>query len=220
MNRIILIIFICLLSLPALAHGQEFLFNWEGDSFVPGFYQGRRMPTDNSSLKMSFELIENDRLLNIKGKKVEWYVDGKLSQKGVGLQRITANQFNVSRSDIFVRVLIKNFKGGNLEKSFIIPKTIPKVIIERNFINNTISAGISIIKAWPLFFNIDDLSDLNFNWFSNNIKHSGEDVERPNVLELDIPTDNGQFSVNLNINVVNNKNISESAIKKINLTIK
>ncbi len=220
MNRIILIIFICLLSLPALAQGQEFLFNWEGGSFVPGFYQGKIMPTDGSSLNMSFELIEGGRLLNVKNKLIEWHIDGKLFQKGVGLQKITANKFNVSRSNIFVRVLIKNIEGGNLEKSFIIPKVIPKVIIERNFMNHTIPAGISIIKAWPLFFNIGNLSDLNFNWLSNNIKHSGKDVKRPNILELDIPTNNSPTSVNLNINVINNKNIGEVAIKKINLTIK
>jgi hypothetical protein len=220
MNRIILIIFICLLSLPALAHGQEFLFNWEGNSFVPGFYQGKRMVTDNSSLKMSFEVIENNRLININNKGVEWYVDGKLAQKGLGLQKITTNGFDVSRSDISVRVLIKNYRGNNLEKNFIIPKVIPKVVIERNFINNTVLAGVNIIKAWPLFFNVISLQDLTINWFSNNTRQSGQDVENPNVLELDIPVDNRRSTLYLSTTVINNNNISERAVKKTSLIIK
>ena len=220
MNRIILIIFICLLSLPALAHGQEFLFNWEGDSFVPGFYQGKRMVTDNSSLKMSFEVIENNRLININNKGVEWYVDGKLAQKGLGLQKITTNGFDVSRSDISVRVLIKNYRGNNLEKNFIIPKVIPKVVIERNFINNTVLAGVNIIKAWPLFFNVISLQDLTINWFSNNTRQSGQDVENPNVLELDIPVDNRRSTLYLSTTVINKNNISERAVKKTSLIIK
>jgi len=220
MNRIILIIFICFLSLPALAHGQEFLFNWEGDSFVPGFYQGKRMVTDNSSLKMSFEVIENNRLININNKGVEWYVDGKLAQKGLGLQKITTNGFDVSRSDISVRVLIKNYRGNNLEKNFIIPKVIPKVVIERNFINNTVLAGVNIIKAWPLFFNVISLQDLTINWFSNNTRQSGQDVENPNVLELDIPVDNRRSTLYLSTTVINKNNISERAVKKTSLIIK
>lgn len=220
MNRIILIIFICLLSLPALAHGQEFLFNWEGNSFVPGFYQGKRMVTDNSSLKMSFEVIENNRLININNKGVEWYVDGKLAQKGLGLQKITTNGFDVSRSDISVRVLIKNYRGNNLEKNFIIPKVIPKVVIERNFINNTVLAGVNIIKAWPLFFNVISLQDLTINWFSNNTRQSGQDVENPNVLELDIPVDNRRSTLYLSTTVINKNNISERAVKKTSLIIK
>ena len=220
MNRIILIIFICLLSLPALAHGQELLFNWEGDSFVPGFYQGKRMVTDNSSLKMSFEVIENNRLININNKGVEWYVDGKLAQKGLGLQKITTNGFDVSRSDISVRVLIKNYRGNNLEKNFIIPKVIPKVVIERNFINNTVLAGVNIIKAWPLFFNVISLQDLTINWFSNNTRQSGQDVENPNVLELDIPVDNRRSTLYLSTTVINKNNISERAVKKTSLIIK
>jgi len=220
MNRIILIISICLLSLPALAYGQEFLFNWEGDSFVPGFYQGKRMVTDNSSLNMSFEVIENDRLVNINNKGVEWYVDGKLAQKGLGLQKITTNGFDVSRSDISVRVLIKNYRGNNLEKNFIIPKVIPKVVIERNFINNTVLAGVNIIKAWPLFFNVISLQDLTINWFSNNTRQSGQDVENPNVLELDIPVDNRRSTLYLSTTVINKNNISERAVKKTSLIIK
>ena len=220
MNRIILIIFICFLSLPALAHGQEFLFNWEGDSFVPGFYQGKRMVTDNSLLNMSFELIENDRLINVNNKGIEWYVDGKLAQKGIGLQKITTNGFDVSRSNISIRVLIKNYKGNNLEKNFVIPKVIPKVVIERNFINDIVLTGVNIIKAWPLFFNVINLQDLTINWFSNNTSQSGQDVESPNILELDIPADNRQSSLYLTTTVINNNNISERATKKINLIIR
>ena len=220
MNRIILIIFICSLSLPALAHGQEFLFNWEGDSFVPGFYQGKRMVTDNSLLNMSFELIENDRLINVNNKGIEWYVDGKLAQKGIGLQKITTNGFDVSRSNISIRVLIKNYKGNNLEKNFVIPKVIPKVVIERNFINDIVLTGVNIIKAWPLFFNVINLQDLTINWFSNNTSQSGQDVESPNILELDIPADNRQSSLYLTTTVINNNNISERATKKINLIIR
>ena len=220
MNRIILIIFICFLSLPALAHGQEFLFNWEGDSFVPGFYQGKRMVTDNSLLNMSFELIENDRLINVNNKGIEWYVDGKLAQKGLGLQKITTNGFDVSRSNISIRVLIKNYKGNNLEKNFVIPKVIPKVVIERNFINDIVLTGVNIIKAWPLFFNVINLQDLTINWFSNNTSQSGQDVESPNILELDIPADNRQSSLYLTTTVINNNNISERATKKINLIIR
>lgn len=176
-HKIFILILLLFLVLPAgqVFAEDEIIVSWKSDGFVPYFYQGKILPVKSGKITAGLELVSNDSLVNLDGKEIRWMVDRELITKGVGKKTVDFTVDNLTNDNILLRVIIKNFRGADLEKSVVIPVVRPEVVIDR------ISSEFKF-RAWPFFFNISE-EDLIFSWSANGRQADGA-KEKPFLLEL------------------------------------
>ena len=49
----------------SLAASPQFLVSWQVENYAPAWYQGKIFPVKDTPIVVSFELIENGRLVNL-----------------------------------------------------------------------------------------------------------------------------------------------------------
>ena len=51
------------------AASPQFLVNWQSKNFSPSWYQGKIFPTKDSTVEVSFELMDNNKIADLSKKK-------------------------------------------------------------------------------------------------------------------------------------------------------
>lgn len=182
----------------------ELIVTWKSNNYTPPGYQGRALPIDGSRIDMALELIDQGRVANLSGKEIRWLINDDELKSGVGLKNISfiANGF---RGDQEVEVTIMDYSGANLEKLITIPTVRPEIVI---------TGGPITFKALPYFFNIQNISQLRFNWSANGIRATGA-VDNPSVLQLQTPGSSGDYEIGLKVTTQNISRPLEIASKTI-----
>jgi hypothetical protein len=210
------LIFILLSLLPISASAMDFFVSWQADAYTPYFYQGKVLPTNNSNIITSFELLENGRPINLSQRQVRWYLDNELSQSGVGLKTIIFKINSLRRDSHQLRIVLPQYNNGNdLEKIFSIPIVSPEAIIDAPYVNGLLAGNTNLLRGLFYFFNIDSIKELVIDWFVNNRSVSpsslGEDI-------LGLPiSEFGGGIFNIGLGAKNKNNELEFASEKINL---
>ncbi len=178
------------LFFPAFAFAaSQFMVTWEADSYVPGWYSGKALPTRNSLIRVAFELIDNGKPVNLSKSIVRWYVNDELVRNEAHGLGITAYQFKTSDypgNETEVRISIPNYKGSSVDKILRIPVAHPEVIIQGGRMDGTLGRGETMFRGFPFFFNIRNLSNLRFAWTAANQGSEGSE-DSPWDFSLSIP---------------------------------
>ncbi len=185
---------------PASSSAQqapELMVTWQSNNYAPPAYQGKILPIDGSRIDMALELIDNGKIANLAAKEIRWLINGDELKSGFGLKNISfvADGF---QGDQEVEITIVDYNGVNLEKLITIPVVRPEVVI---------TGGPDIFRALPYFFNVRNLSQLQFIWSANGRPATGL-VENPDSLELDTAGISAGQDISINASVTNiNKRI-------------
>jgi len=202
----------------------DFLISWKATNYVPADYKGKILPSKNSPVQISFDVLDNGKFVNIANQQIEWYLNDSLIKSGAGLKSILFTP--ISNSNV-IEILIPNYndtkyKAAELSAVITIPLASPEVVINAPFPNKSISIGDSSFQVLPYFFNINTINQLKIDWDVDGTKNSGQ-ANRQDILNL-TTTSQGQAAVGTNIGikafVQNILNQFEFAQNYINLNIK
>ena len=214
----------CFLTAVSQINAQtapEFIVSWKAGSFAPSDYSGKIFPTKNTLVEIGFDLIDENKFVNLSNYTIYWFLDGKLIKKGKGLKGIDFKTTQLN-NDHLARITIVNYKGNDLDKTVLIPVVSPEVVINLPYPNNEpVKEGQIIFQALAYFFNVSKLTDLNFDWSMDNQKISKGKVVRPDILNLEINSNNAPSpTFNLSVTVKNILENFEMATNFKNLKIK
>ncbi len=201
----------------------RFLTTWRSQNYAPSWYQGKILATKGSWMYVSFDLIENGRIVDLSKNKVRWYVNDKLKRNeddGLGIKNFYFGVDNYANDDINVRIVIVDYAGEQIGETIIIPLASPETVIGAPYSNRQLPNGTNIFNVYPFFFNIDDLSKLSFDWTVNG--QSAESASgSADILKLNI--DNlapSGFGINIQAIIKNLADEMEFASSQIKLDVK
>ncbi|MDO8442690.1 MAG: hypothetical protein Q7S81_00260 [bacterium] len=203
----------------------EFLVSWRAINFVPPDYQGKIVPSKNSIIEISFDLLDNGKFVDVSKQQINWNVDRDSFKSGVGLKSIITTFDKVSTK--LVEIELPNYSdkiygGAYLNKFVNIPAVSPEVVINAPYPNKTIGVKQNAFQAVPYFFGISSLGQLNFGWEVDGQKMEN-DPNYPSILALDLTSQGSPESganILIKVLVKNITDLFEFAAKTINLNIK
>ncbi len=206
--------FLFSVSLTAAQTASQVLITWQAQSFVPAEYSGKILPTPSTNIKVSLEVIKENKIQDLSKINIRWYLDAKLLTQGLGLKETSFIVNKGATYSHFVRAVIMDKQEVSGTADILI--TNPKIVIKTPTpAINAVPLGKNIFQAIPYFFNIINLQELIFNWSVNN-----QTVQGNNLLELEIapPVPLNQ-NLNIKITAQNLKNDLEFGSKEINLNV-
>ena len=176
------VIFFALFSKFAAAAGPELLITWRAKSYVPPDYSGKILPTANSEMTASLEVINQGRVVDISGQTIYWYVNGNLISNGKGVQTVTFHTPNSLPNVATIKAELPFYSGGDLLSEVSIPVVPPEAVIEAAYPNSSFYGGTAEAKAFPYFFNVSTANDLIFSWSVNGQIPTSS--ENPSILSV------------------------------------
>ncbi len=197
----------------------QFFITWQSRTYVPPAFSGKILPTANSLIAASFELIDAGKPADLSKKAVYWYVNNNFLQGGDGLQHVQFRAPDAVGATIDLRIEVPNYKGASPLKTIEIPVVAPEAVIEAPFPNHEFSISPVQFVGRPYFFNVRGASGLNLGWTVNGQTPAA--AENPERLNVGF-TANGVSGplLTIGLNIQNSANVLESAAKHIELTHK
>ena len=184
---------------------SQFLVSWQAESYVPSWYQGKVLATKGSAIKVSFELIDSGKIVNLSKKKVRWYINDKLVQNennGLGLKFYSFIADDYPGQDTEIRITIVDYKDEVLDKIIVIPIVSSEAVIDAPYPNREIKSGKNSFFAYPFFFNIKDLNKLSFEWLVDN--QAAEAGDNSAILDLNVDSLAPKgFGINVKLTIKN-----------------
>ncbi|MDO8504597.1 MAG: hypothetical protein Q7S36_01965 [Candidatus Liptonbacteria bacterium] len=173
----------------AHASPPQIFITWKAKSLVPAFFSGKILPGSKTPILASVEVIDNNKIANLSGLKIYWYLNEHLIDRGDGLQSIAfRSPKTLGDEAMHLRVQIPGYPGGiPIIKDIIIPLVSPSVVLESQYPGNRFSSRSVLVRALPYFFGVPDVSFLSFSWTLN-----GQDIktsENPQQLTVNINQD-------------------------------
>ncbi len=203
-------------SVRAQTANPQFMITWQSRTYAPPGFGGKILPTANSMVMVSFELIDGGVPADLSAQTVYWYTNNNFLQGGKGLQHIEFRAPDAAGGTIDLRVEVPNYKRGPQLKTVEIPIVAPKAVIDAPFPQNEFSASPIQLAGLPYFFNVRDISPLNFTWSINGAAPSG--TENPDVLTVRLNQDAPVGSaLNVVFTLQNKNNTFEGASGNVNL---
>lgn len=169
--------------------------SWHTETYTPPGYGGRPLPTANSLVSLTLDVIEGGKRVDLSPYAIRWYIGETPIKNGEGLDRITARIPNVVGEGTYkLRAQINNYKGQTLIKVVNIPVVSPKAVLVDSTGSPQVApsqtgllADTSLeLEGVPYFFNAKRLSELVFEWTTNGKQFS--DYENPDQNFLSVNT--------------------------------
>ena len=162
----------------AYAVEPQFMVSWKPSVYAPNWYEGKLFPTKDSTLRVSFELIDQGgvnkgKIIDIKDKEVRWYIGSDLVRKGNGLQSILIKNNLFSGDFINLKIAVDFYDSDSgsqyfTEKYFSIPVVDTKLVLVRRWMDATLAPHAQATwYAVPLFFASDPKSAV-LTWTVND----------------------------------------------------
>jgi len=147
----------------AYAAGPQFVVSWKPQVYAPVWYEGKLFPVKESSVRVSFEMIDQNspnagKVIDVSDSEVRWYVGGELVRKGNGLQSLVIKNNLYSGDVMDVRISVDFFDSQTGEQYFAdkyisIPIMDRKLSLVRRWMDSTLAPHAqSTWYAVPLFF--------------------------------------------------------------------
>lgn len=217
---VLLVIGYQLLVVNAQTQNQsQIIITWQANNFYPSDFSGKTAATPHSSVTAAAELLSNQKLQDVSGADIAWYLDGNFLQEGTGLKETSFVITKASGDSYLLRAVIQPKNGQPFEKSITVPVTNPKIIIESSYPNQTVAANSQPhFQAVPYFMNINSVQDLNFTWQINGQNQaSGSD----NQLNLNVgsPQASSQNYLQIGVSAKSSKNPFDIFSDQIQLLI-
>lgn len=201
----------------------EFLVTWRAHNYVPADYQGKILPSQSSRVEVGFDLISQNRVVDLSRSNVLWFLNEQLISSGVGMKTASFQVNNNLRQT--VRITVAEYEGNDLSHTFIVPVANPEVIVDTRtptrIIRNQLWLPIAnrAFEARPFFFNVANLNNLRFRWRINDqLQNPLGDIS---ILELNLASPGAaqETSLNLNLGITNLNNEFEFGSKSINFIV-
>lgn len=132
------------------------ILTWHAESFRPADFKGKPFPTRGTKVTVSLDATIGASFADLSRDSIAWYQNDRQFASGVGLTTVTATAAGDRNGRDVFRVVAQG--GHPIEMSVVIPVATPRVSIE------IIPGAPRRIRALPLFFNVESLSDLSFSW--------------------------------------------------------
>lgn len=203
----------------------EFLVSWRAINYVPSDYQGRIIPSKNSIIEISFDLLDKGKFVDISKQQINWNIDRNSFKSGVGLKSIVTTFDKAATKLIEIEIPDYNdrtYTGAYLNKFINIPAVSPEIVINAPYPNKTIGIRQNSFQAIPYFFGISNLGQLKFEWSVDEQKVN-TDLAYPSILAIDLTSQGSPKSGTNTLIKVLVRNITDTmefASKTINLNIK
>lgn len=159
------------------------ILSWSASSIHPSNYKGKVLPSLNTPIVVSVELLANGKFADISKTTIIWRKSGEVIKRGVGLKQIFIAPDSNDSSDVFIDAEV-DFANNIVEQSLLIPVVKPFVSIEIPYPNSVVRGDSDVtIRATPYFFNASSLDDLVFYWQIGDIK---KNMEQNNSITLKV----------------------------------
>lgn len=188
----------------------KLFLTWSSNTYVPPGFAGKIMPTANSQITASVELIDGGKIIDLSRQNVYWYVNNNFLSGGIGLQSVTFRAPEAAGGMLPFRVEVPDYSKGDQLKTIEIPIVRPEAIIEMPFPSGKFSSSPLQLIGQPYFFNADTVSKLIMNWNVNGQTPSG--AENPQTLNVKFgQTIAPGLPVSVSLSINNTKSQYESA---------
>jgi hypothetical protein len=194
----------------------NFMITWETNSLVPNGFVGKVLPTANSQIVASLEIIDAGKFVDLSRITVQWYVDDEFVAGGAGVKNVTFKAPSFPGRTVDLRVQIPNYKNNFIVKTIEIPIVRPESIIEAPYPGGRFTTLSIQVRAVPYFFNVSSPNFLSYLWNVNG--ETPANSENPDVLNINLNPDAPQGSqIGVSLEIRNPYTDFESANKSINL---
>ncbi len=187
----------------------QVIITWEANNYIPAGFTGKPLPAPHTEIVVSAELIQNNKLMDVSGAEIRWFVDDEFLKSGTGLKTISFYAGQEDDGYASVRATIVT-KDGSFQNSLQIPIVSPEVVLSYKSPTGAVAPDSQItVEAIPFSFSIRSLSDLSFFWSVNE----GRVDTKGNVLTLNVGTPKtiSQNTVQISAATQNNLNPLEIA---------
>ncbi len=216
MKLVFSIIFTSLILLAPTAFAAEFFTTWHADTYTPPSFLGKALPTSKSRIRISFDLIDQGKIVDLSRHSVRWYYKNNLIEDAAGMHTLSLVLPEFVSGNQNFRIEIPEYKGTRLAHSLNIPLVDPKIVIEPPAASQEVRAPQFKVRAHPYFFNVTDIGALNFAWKINGRVPDGN--QSPEVLDINInPGAPSGTEINLDLTVKNPVNLIEQARQSLRL---
>jgi hypothetical protein len=187
----------------------QFLLTWRTESYAPPGFRGKVLPTANSLITVSFELLSGNKLLDLSGQAIYWYLNDNVVAGSQGKQTITFYAPDYAPDVLNVQIQLPKFPGGLLFQSIKIPLVSPEAVIESAYPGGNFAGLSAQVKAVPYFFNVQNPLALNFVWNVNG--ETPQSAEDPTTLSVNLNSDAAPGSaINIGLTVQTVQNSSDA----------
>ncbi len=152
----------------------QVVITWRSNNFVPSDYRGKTLPVKDTVVVAAVDVLEGGVFANLSNTQINWLVNGKLYQKGVGLEQFAFKLPFGNAGLATIKTFLPNYKGALLEKTTSVPVASPEVVLRAPFVGGRVPAGVITLRATPYFFNVQSQTKLGFSWSANNRTAEGE----------------------------------------------
>ncbi|MDP3729402.1 MAG: hypothetical protein Q8R26_01415 [bacterium] len=209
---------LCIQQYTFAQTNPELLLSWSAENYVPSFYQGKILPTQSTSVVVSVDMLQNNRVINISQQNIRWFVDDTLILTGRGASQATFAMSKIGGIQT-VRAIV-DYQGTPIEKTIDIQIKKPELVLVFPSPSKTITPQSYLFIGLPYFFNVTDLNELTFQWAVNSEKIGGSPTQ-PERFILALSNKGTPIRTTLNISgsVQSVFNPLELASKLINLIV-
>lgn len=155
----------------------DYIISWRSLSYVPAEYKGKIMASDNATIEISFDAVNQGKIVDLLKQTVEWRLNNNLITSGIGLKSIkfAADQ----NTDQVITITVPNYsdsryKMAELNAATTITLIPPELVIKAPYPNKQTTVGEKLFQALPYFFNISDIKQLSINWEVNGSKTANQ----------------------------------------------
>ncbi len=190
----IVLFFSSQLSFAQTASEPEFMVTWSTKNYVPSDYMGKILPAKSGRLDVGFDLIDRNKIADLSGATITWFLNDNFIRSGIGLKNISLN-LNGELNQI-IRISVTDYADDEISHIFSIQPAEPEIVIDTknplllSFNQIQLAAKKHVFGIRPFFFNIKGLDELIFKWRVDNKLISGA-AENPWLLSLDLGTPEG-----------------------------
>lgn len=214
----------------ALSAGNDFILTWSANSYVPQTYEGKALPIRSSQITV-FALPVKKLAQNPDFLYYRWLLDDDVVgwANGIGKSSFsfTAEKWAGDFHKVDSQILDSQQQVVLSQNSIYIKIVDPEVLISDPDNNNyslveKISAGTGKdikLTAWPLFFNISKIDDMNFDWRIDGQSLSDQSASNPNLLNLTIPKSNLSQTLYKNLYLLATPKNNEREQGSVNLSL-
>lgn len=203
-------------ELPAVRaqSGSQLFLTWHAQTYVPSAYPGKALPTNNSRVSVSLSLIDGNKVVDLSGKTVYWYVNDNFFDGGSGVQSINLRSPEFGSGSVDVRVQLPDYGQTPLAKTAHIPVVSPQAVIYSPFPQGHLFGSAATVQAIPYYFNVANAAGLNFSWSVNGQPPTNSENPQSLTLNLGLNKNIGQ-TINILLTITNAANAIESATRNI-----
>lgn len=190
---------VSVLTSSAQQSGPQFLVTWSAASYAPLGFSGKILPTANSPITASFEVINQGKPVDLSGKTIYWYANDTLIENASGKQAATFLAPANAPDTVSLRIELPNYNGFTFTE-IKIPIVSPKAVIESPYRRGNFSGASASVTGVPYFFNVKNPSSLSFFWNVNG--EAAPNAENPQGLTINLNPDvpeNSAINIGLTI---------------------